>query len=218
MLIRSFASMLAVGAFAITASADIVKVTMAGTVEYNQVNVPPFDGNDAGSTVTVSFLLNSNSFINSQNFPVRGYAIDKASFSMKVGNATVGLQNPFPVGQTPYFVVRNNDPQVDGFYLTTGGGVDLPNGLPLSAQGAFGPFRDDFSVTYGGGTLSSLDILGAVGSYNFTGLTSYSWAVTDGGFEPIGIGYQNMTIEIVPAPSAWLSMVAIHLIRRRRGG
>lgn len=214
MTIRSFPLVLAIGALAVPATADIVKVTMFGTVEYNQVNVPPFDGNDAGSAVTVSFLLDSNSFVNSPNFPVRGYAIDKPSFSMKVGNATVGLQNPFPAGQTPYFVVRNNDPQVDGFYMGTN--VDFPNGVPLSAPGAFGAFRDDFSVSYSGDTLSSLDILGAVGSYGFGGLSQYFWAITDGGFEPIGIGYESMTIEVVPAPGVLAPFAALALVGARR--
>jgi len=42
----------------------------------------------------------------------------------------VPLQSPFPVGQTPYFVIRNNDPAVDGFYISTD--VDGPNSLPLA--------------------------------------------------------------------------------------
>ncbi len=214
---RSIAMLIAAGAMSAPAAAALVQVTMHGTVEYNQVNVPPLDGNDAGSPVTVTFTVDSTNFVNSQSFNVRGYVVDQASFSMKVGNATVGLQNPLPVGETPYFVVRDNDFVVDGFYMSAGG-VDFPNGVPLSAVGAFGNFRDDFSVSYDGDMLSSLDILGALGNYDFNGLKSYFWAVTDGGFEPIGIGYESMTIELVPAPAAFvpLALMGLGLGRRRR--
>jgi len=205
---------LAIGAAALSASADFVSVTIYGTVAYNQVQVPPFAGNGAGSSVQVSFQLDSNSFVNSPNFPVRGYVIDQSSFTMKVGAANVGLQSPFPGGQTPYFVIRNNDPQVDGFYISTN--VDFPFGVPLNAQGAFGAFGNDFSVSYAGNTLNSLNLLDAVGLYDFTGLGSYFWAVTDGGFEPIGIDYNRMVIEVVPAPATLLPLASLVLIARRR--
>lgn len=207
--------LLTIGILAAPASASIVKVSIFGTVEWNQVTAPPFGGNGPGSAVTTTFLLDSTVFTNSPNFPTRGYAINQASYQMKVGSATVGLQNPFPVGETPYFVIRNNDPAVDGFFISTN--LDLPFGIPLDAQGVFGKFREDFKVTYGGGELSSLDILGAVGTYDFTGLQVFNWVVVDGGFEPIGILFDHMTIEVVPAPGAGLALVgAAACLRRRR--
>jgi len=205
---------LAIGAAAMPVSADLVSVNIYGTVAYNQVQVPPFAGVGPGSSVQVSFLLDSNSFVNSPNFPVRGYVIDQSSFTMKLGAATVGLQNPFPGGETPYFIIRDNDPQVDGFYISTN--VDFPFGVPLAAQGAFGAFRNDFSVSYAGDTLSSLNLLDAAGTYEFAGLGSYFWAVTDGGFEPIGIDYSRMVIEVVPSPATLLPLASLVLVTRRR--
>lgn len=208
------AAVLSSGLAAASASADLVKVSIYGTVFSNQVTAPPLGGNGPGSAVSVTFLLDSNSFVNSPNFPVRGYVIDQASFQMTVGSGTVGLANPFPGGETPYFVVRDNDPAVDGFYMSTG--VDFPFGVPLAQQGIFGAFHNDFSVSYQGDTLSSLDILGAVGTYSFDGLSSYFWAVTDGPFEAIGIDYDHMVIEVVPAPGALLPLVTFACMARRR--
>lgn len=207
-------ALLLTGAAASTASADIVKVSIYGVVYGNGVTAPPLGGNGPGSAVTVTFELDSNNFVNSPNFPVRGYVVDQASFSMKVGNGTVGLQNPFPAGEVPYFVLRNNDPGVDGFYMSTD--VDGPNGVPLNQNGIFGAFRNDFSVTYTANTLSSLSILGAVGNYDFTNLTNFNWIVADGPFDAIGIDFDHMVIEVVPAPSTLLPFAAVGIFARRR--
>ena len=180
-----------------SAEATIVKVTIHGTVAFNSITKAPFAQVQAGQSAVLSFLLDSGSFVDSPSFPTRGYVIDQPSCTLVFPTATVPLQSPFPAGQTPYFVIRNNDPAVDGFYISTD--VDGPNGLPLAPTGSFGHFTHQFLVTYGGSTLPSLDLLDALGSYDYTGLTVFNWGVDDGPVTPLGIDFVSMTIEtLVP--------------------
>ena len=142
---------------------------------------------------------------------MRGYDIDMSSFSMTIGGDTIGLQNPYPAGVTPYFVLRDNDPAVDGFFLGTS--VEgFPNGVALDQAGSFGQFMLQFSVTYTGNTLSSLNIFDAVGSYDFDDLTVFNMNITDGPFEAMLLNFESMSIAkagaVVPVPGAWLLMLS----------
>ncbi len=209
---------------ATAAQAEMLVVTVRGEVEFNQIGSPPLGNANPGDAVTVTFLLDSNSFVDSPNFPTRGYVIDQGSFSVALGSSSViGLQDPFPGGQTPYFVIRDNDPAVDGFLLSTD--FRFPVGVPLDQVGVFGNFIQDFSVTYTGDTLASLDILDAVGAYDFTNLTVFGFNIEDGAFKPLGIVFEDLTIEsqAIPTISEWgmialacLLMCAGALVVRRR--
>ena len=148
----------------------------------------------------MSFLVDSDVFTNSTSVPTRGYHIDETSFVLTMGSASVGLQSPFPAGQTPYFVIRNDDPAVDGFFTATS--VDFPIGVPLSQTGVFGQFINNYSVTYVGTTLSSLNILGALGTYNFTGLTVFNWTIDDGPFNAMGILFEPAHPAQLPPPAS----------------
>ena len=181
------------------AEAEIVLVEIAGTVEFNQVAAPPIGSLGAGTSVVLSFLLDSDDFANSPTYPTRGYVIDQASFSLAGGGVSVGLQSPFPAGEVPYFVIRNDDPAVDGFFIARS--VDFPIGVPLGQAGFFERFSQDFSVTYGGGLLESLDILDAVGTYAYDGLKGYNWTIDDGPASPVSIGFESISISVVPAPA-----------------
>jgi len=117
---------------------------------------------------------------------------------LTLGSATAGLAMPYPMGRTPYFVLRDNDPAVDGFFFADNN-VDFPfPGLPLDEPGRFGPFASNFLVTYTGDTLISLDILDALGTYTFDGLTVFNYTVGDGPFDAIGLIFEQMTITAVP--------------------
>lgn len=193
------AALLAPSMLATLASAGLYTVTITGEVEYNQINTGVLDPITAGAPVTITFTVDSAAFVNSANFPTRGYVVDKPSFTFKAGNVTVPLKNPFPAGTTPYFTLRNNDPQVDGFFL----GTDFEygyTGVPLNSNGIFGPFAAAFAVSYAGNTLSSLNIEDAVGSYDYTGLGSFYLAVQDGSFDAMGLLFTGMTIAPVAAP------------------
>ncbi len=198
------ASALALASLAPSAAANgtPVRVTVTGTVEYNQITAPPLGNVSADDPVTLTILLSSSDFVNSPSFPTRGYVIAPSAFSLKLGATTIGLQSPFPAGQTPYFVLRNNDPGVDGFFVATS--VDFPSGVPLAQTGVFGQFNHDYSVTYTQTTLPSLDILDALGTYDYTGLQVFNWTVDDGPFNPLGITFTNMVIEaLLPGPTIY---------------
>lgn len=197
------------------AAAETVDVSVTGTVAQNQITGGELGGVSPGDSVSMTFTVDSSVFTDSASFPTRGYPIDAASFSMVLGTATVALQDPFPAGQTPYFTLRNDDPAVDGFFVATS--FDFPVGVPLDEVGIFGNFVDSFSVTYDGSTLSSLDVLGALGTYDFTGLTVFNFTVDDGPFNPLIIDFEQMTIGVqaagVPTLSGWglLALAALLL-------
>lgn len=198
------------------AFAETVDVTVTGTVDQNQVTTGELGGVSPGDRVVLSFQVDSAVFADSTNFPTRGYPIDPASFSMVLGSANLALQSPFPGGQTPYFTLRDNDPAVDGFFVATS--LDFPIGVPLDEVGIFGNFVDNFSVTYDGSTLSSLDILGAQGSYAFAGLSVFNFTIDDGGFSPVLIHFDGVTISAqaaaIPTLPEWglLALVALLLV------
>jgi len=180
-------------ALAVTAAATPVSVTVTGTVEYNQVTIGEFASVSPGDPVTLSFMVDSDNFLDSASFPTRGYVINEASFLLTMGPASALLYSPFP--GTPYFVLRDNDPAVDGFFLSTG--TDFPVGLQLDepANGAGTRFfKSYFNVSYDGSLLSSLDILDAIGTYGFGGLNVFGFWVEDLSFQPIGFIFESLTI------------------------
>ena len=193
---------LSLAAFALVpeaAHAQTLDVTVAGEIEFNLVTTGPIAQAPVGGAVSVTFQVDASDFVDSPNFPTRGYAIAPGTFALDLGPGSVPLANPFPPGQTAYFVIRNNDPAVDGFFIATS--VDFPIGVPLNLQGGFGAFGLDFSVTYTGDTLDSLDVTDAVGDYDFTGLTVFGFNVTDGPFEPVGMVFESLSI-VDPNPPA----------------
>ena len=82
--------------------------------------------------------MDSNSFLNG-SFPTRGYSIIPSSFTLTVGSATVGLATPYPAGDTPYFVIRDNDPGVDGFLLASHPDVGAPDGVWIDEPAILDP-------------------------------------------------------------------------------
>jgi hypothetical protein len=194
-----FLALLMVLAGSSVLAGETVMVTVRGFVESNQIGDPPLGDAQPDDEVTMTLFLDSDIFLDSANFPVRGYVIDEASYTLQLGSVSIGLQDPFPA-ETPYFVIRNDDPAVDGFF--TGSNVDgFPNGIPLNQVGIFGNFRDNFSVTYGNDPLPSLDILDALGTYDFTGLTVFGWTIDDGPFNAMLIVFDEMTIELAVPPT-----------------
>jgi len=198
-LLSSLLCSAAFAAFATPAEAGVsVRVTITGEVEFNQVNPGQLGQVNVGETAVMSFLLDSDVFDNSLSFPTRGYVINQDSFQIEFDSTTIGLQSPLPPGAPPFFVLRDNDPAVDGFFIARS--TDFPIGVPIAQTGGFGQFINNFSVTYGGSDLSSLDILDALGTYDFTGLTVFNWTIDDGPFNPVGMIFQEMTIELADDP------------------
>jgi hypothetical protein len=196
------------------AQANVVTVSISGTVEYNQIPAGyPLHVVTAGQPASLSFTVDSNNYTNSPSYPTRGYPIDIGSFHLNFPTISVALQNPFPSGEKPYFVIRHNDPQVDGFLVSTS--YDYPLGVPTDQAGGYGQLVNEFHVTYQHGTLPSLNILDAAGTYDYAGLTVFNWALQDGPFDPLYIDFVKMSISPEPATLVLLAIVPLVMIRRR---
>ncbi len=202
-----------IAGIASAAQATPVLVEIFGEVDFNQITPGQLGMVNAGETAHLSFMLDSTSFIDSAMFPTRGYDIDLNSLDLSFsGGTSIGAN---PLAPPSYFVLRDNDPAVDGFF--TGGSVDgFPSGIELNQVGVFENFASSFSVTYGNDPLSSLNILDAVGTYDFTGLTVFGMTITDGPFDAMGLIFSSMTITQVPAPSTALPLVVAGLAATRR--
>ncbi len=213
---KSLPALAAILALAGAAHAASVKVEIFGVIEYNQIKNGSLAKTivHAGDAASISFLLDSNVYMNDPDgLPTRGYSIDQPSFTATFGPSSLGLANPFPAGD-PMFILRNNDPAADGFFLSTGTAWDAP--LAMSEDGFFGPLGCHFAVGYLGDTLTSLDITDAVGTYDYDGLTNFYWSTDDGGMDPMWINIDHMTISLVPAPATLALLAPLGLLRRRR--
>lgn len=188
----------------LAAQAVEVRVTVSGVVDFNVI-AGGMAGIPAGAPVSMTFSVDSDSFLDSPSFPTRGYIVNLASFSMTVGGTAVSMDIPQPGGATTYFVLRNNDPAIDGFFLSPG--VDLDAPLSVHIPGLAPAHELSFSHTLANGTtLSSLNILDAAGSYNLsTNVSSYLFGI--GRFGNFGAEYtpQQLTIAVLPEPNGlWL--------------
>ncbi len=196
-----------------------VRVQIDGVVDYNVIR-GGLQGIPSGTATSMSFMVDSNVYVNSGSYPTRGYTIDLASFSMTVGGVPISMDIPQPGDFDAYFVLRDNDPAIDGFFISLGS-VDVP--FPLSVHiPDLAPAHDlDFHYTFANGTtLSSLDILDAVGSYGPPNVSSYLWSLGRFGNNGAEFAPETITISAVPEPASVLLMtlggLAILTVRRRR--
>jgi hypothetical protein len=176
---------------------DLVQIDVTGNVAFNVIQ-GNMVGVQLGDPVMMSFRVDSNVFVNSTRFPTRGYNMILNSFSMTVGGRPVPIVNPQPSGQTAYFVLRNNDPVVDGFLLTTNVDAQLPVSVNIIG---LTPIHDlTYVTTYNGDFLSSLNILDAIGTYGHTGLNTDEWDIGRFGNPGAIYSFQSMRISLVPEP------------------
>ncbi len=207
---------------ALTAGAAIggtndILVEIHGDVFNNRLSVSSLASVNAGDSMTISFELSSTNFVNSMNFPTRGYEIDQSSYAINFsGGESIGLANPWTNPVAPYFVVRESDPVSDGFFMAPNLDFPFPS-LDLNENGQLGPLNQRFEVSYEGSTLTSLDILDAVGSYDYTGLEVFGLGIGDGFVDDVvGIDYTGMTISIIPAPASVMALLPVGLLGTRR--
>lgn len=199
------------------AHATNVTVTVTGQVLFNGIGPPPLGDANPGDEVVMSFTVDSNDFVEGIPGDTRGYAINQSSFSLSFsGGASVGLQSPFPGGETPYFTLVDGFPVSDGFFVSSS--PFSPGGVPLQQA----PFQANLDLGYGGGALGSLDILAAQGVYGFDGLTRFSynlWSIFPDNVA-MEIDFAQITIQAVPVPAAlWLlasALLGLIGMRRRR--
>ena len=199
-----------------TADATIVQVDITGSVDFGNLNFGSWAGVNPGDSAVMSFQVDSDVFVDSALFPTRGYNIIGSSFSLALDGISVGIADPYPAGETPYFVLRDNDPAVDGFFLANSPDA-FPNGVAIDEAAQIDDnFSALFQATYGEDRLSSLNILDAVGTYNFDGLSVFNWGLEDGPFQPMGFIFDEFTISVVPAPGTLMLLVPCAGFGRRR--
>lgn len=193
------------------ALAETVRVEFIGSVEYNQVNQGVFAEVNSGDAVYATFTVDSEDYMASPGgYGVRGYVVDQSSFELTIGAVgPVALVDPQPDGEVTYFSIRNDDPAADGFFIAND--IDWDYNLPkLNVPGGIDPwFTLHWTVGYTGDTFSSLDILDCLGSYDYTGLTSFYTVVADAWADAMGLEFiqTNITTESVATESSTLDAV-----------
>jgi hypothetical protein len=189
----------------------IVEIEITGEVVFNGINDSPLSGVMAGDSAVMTFQVDAGNFVDGIPGDVRGYEIIQSSFSMTFGGDIVQeLLNPYP--GTPYFGIVDGFPVSDGFFVSSF--PTSPGGVALEQE----PFNANFSVGYEGDTLDSLDILDAVGTYGFDGLTSFGynlWAFSPDNVA-LDINFETLQITALPAPPALAILASLAVIGRRR--
>jgi hypothetical protein len=190
-------------------SASPVRVVVTGSIEYNAFQSGTFARSivPSGSPVMMTLDLDSSDYFDSPNLPgvTRGFRFNPSTFHLQVGSVSASLRADVTEA---YFVLRNNDPRVDGVFISMGTDIDTeiplamtPNnyGIAFSRTFAGAP---DFPSTDPDPTLSSLNLVDAVGTWGYDNLSSYNMAIQQGeGSVPMGIGYETLTITRLCGPA-----------------
>lgn len=209
---RTLATIVALVLLASTgAQAEIVRVEATGIVIFNGIGASPLGDVSGAEDATMTFLVDSDMFMDGVPGDTRGYPIDMSSFSLSFsGGVDVGLLSPFPAGQTPYFTLVDGFPVSDGFFVSTNN--VSPGGVPLSQE----PVNFNLDLGYVGETLTSLEILDAVGVYDFDGLTRFGfnlWQVVPDNVV-MDIDFSQLTIQVEePSPtleSSWSGVKQVY--------
>jgi hypothetical protein len=191
------------------ASADPdVRVVVTGVVENNAFTSGTFAGVPVGAPVTLTIDLDSTNYLDSAALPgrVRGYRFTPATCELRVGSVVTTLRaSP----QSPaYFVIRNDDPRADGFFISQGTDIDshiplqmTPNNYGIAFLRTFG----NIPPTPPGGpdpTLTSVNLLGALGSWAYDNLSVYNFAIQLGEFSvPMIFEYRTISLRLITCPS-----------------
>ncbi len=198
------------------AFAETVTIECIGEVEYNQINQGIYADVNSGDAVLATFTVDSENWEPSPGgYGVRGYPINMDSFELTIGSVgPVGLVDPQPWDQTSYFCLRNADPVADGFYVANN--IDSDYSLPrIDVPGGIDDyFAFHWSVGYTEDTFSSLDIMDAIGSYDYTGLTSFYTAIGDSWADAMGLIFIQTNITSGAVATEMTTMGAVKALYR----
>lgn len=199
-----------------TAMAETVTIEFIGSVEYNQINSGIFADVSGGDEVHATFTVDSETWLPSPSgFGIRSYPIDPASFELYIGSVgPVPLLDPQPNDEVTYFNLRNADPVSDGFMIANEQEWDY--NLPkLDEPGSLDPyFTFHWTVGYTEETFSSLDILDAIGSYDYTGLTNFYTVIADAWADAMGLEFVMTIISTETVATDNTSLDAIKALYR----
>lgn len=192
--------------------AEIIRVEIRGTVEFNVfVNGPLAQpAVQPGDVAVVAFYLDSTDYLDSPlpTCRTRGYRMLDGSFSLRIGDVDIAQVADLPANQRPYFLLRDNDPGVDGVLFANSQTIcaqtDAP--VPIDLPGASGaPFSLGFSRTFDDPNspdtvFNSLNIEENEGYWGFEWMSSYDFGVNGGGGTPLGIVYDWFSITQLSPP------------------
>lgn len=212
--LKAAVAILAIAVLLVSATnAVTLDVIIEGQVNFNGIGDAPLSGVNSGDTAQMSFRVDSDNFVDGVPGDTRGYVIDQSSFSLtfQPSGVSVGLEDPFPGGETPYFGLVDGFPVSDGFFVSTS--PFSPGGVPLEQT----PVNANLDLGYTGDTLASLDILDAVGVYDFDGLTRFGFNLWQVFPDNVVLDMDFAQMTIVPEPNCLaLVLLGIPLICRRR--
>src|SRR5262245_12233642 len=194
--LASLALIASLGAAAPALANPDVRVVVTGVVENNHFTSGTFAGIPAGAPVTLTIDLDSINYLDSAAFPgrCRGYRFYPNTSSLTVGPVTTTLRtSPQPAAD---FCVRNNDPGVDGFFISQGTDIDTEIPLQMVPNNYGIGFLRTFNNVL---TLPSVNILDAFGSWGMDNISVYSFAVHLGEFSyPMIFIYQTISVQPIP--------------------
>ena len=157
-------SMLAIAG---AANAEPVTITVQGEVASSRISTGPLAAVFAGDSATLTFQVDSDVFFDAAPGDLRNYTVNNDSFSLDFSSVSTTIAT----GTEAYFTVVDGFPVSDGFILSTSrfssGGVPLVDA----------PFQLGYDLGYEGATLGSLDILDALGVYEYVGLTRFNFTL-----------------------------------------
>ncbi|UYV13368.1 MAG: hypothetical protein NCW75_03565 [Phycisphaera sp.] len=149
------------------AQADPINVTFTGEVVSNRITDGDLAGVSPGDTTIVTFQVDSDDFFDVLPGDLRNYPVNEDSFLLDFD----GISTTMVPGTEAFFTLVDGFPVSDGFILSTS--RTSPGGVPLETT----PFQLGCDLGYEGSTLDSLEILDALGLYEFAGLTRFNFTI-----------------------------------------